>query len=658
MKRIISVILALVLMFCVISFAAFAEDTPDAANTIADDNTTVGKGLDPSADDAYADLADSGADVDLAESGVGALRITKQPEDDIIYETQYYRVYTYPYIRLGAAGGSGGYRFEWYYDPDDEYSVGEQVDLTFVPEYQAKNAGWYYCVVKDGYGSSVISKKVFIKKQSRIPPPDFRINENLIEWKENAMEVPIKNTFSYIDFGYFLDVHRLDTLRNIHDIYQLRIRRTANNTAVVEEIINWGTGETHYVFPDKNFNATYNSTTHIYSMDVTDFLGSDSEFSDIYYWFDFKSYPYDSRNNTTPNGYSSITVNTEKFVAKKLYSGSYRTPAEEAYIHQGEAQIHDEGVEIYKPGQTMTANLNGGRFSRYAQVVITWQRYDGAWQDIKSGSSTYTPTVSDVGKKIRFIVKPTAKGFINGTIYYDDEYFVSNEVTVAADTVTVSFSPNGGSGSMSSVSVNKGSSFVLPSCSFTPPANKVFDCWKIGSTTYREGVSVTINGNTTVYAQWKTGSVSGYTFSGTVTSYLSKDDAITLKLRTSSSGSNVTYTKTLYGNSASFSVSGIGYGKKYTLSISKKNHVTRSFTGTITGNTTKNVTINPLGDVNLNGKVDIRDVNTLYNHVKGSTLISDAYALQCSDVSKPYGSINIRDVNALYKHVMGTTLLY
>ena len=354
------------------------------------------------------------------------------------------------------------------------------------------------------------------------------------------------------------------------------------------------------------------------------------------------------------------------------------------YNHMGEVEIHSgtfigcdgnvggDIAAVSIDSHSTSTDISGGSFNAVCDYPDRGYSYGLA---VDSGS----PNVCLTGGKFYRGIKIAAPANDNSTYLsnllgsgYIYRYLLSNQAFSGngiqnvqdnvkvdkAPTVTVSFSPNGGSGSMSSVSVNKGSSFVLPSCSFTPPANKVFDCWKIGSTTYREGVSVTINGNTTVYAQWKTGSVSGYTFSGTVTSYLSKDDAITLKLGLSSSGSNVTYTKTLYGNSASYSVSGISYGKKYTLSIRKKNHVSRSFTGTITGNTTKNVTINPLGDANLNGDVDIKDVNALYKHVMETKKITDPYAIQCGDVSKDYNTVDIKDVNALYKHVMETKVLY
>ena len=67
----------------------------------------------------------------------------------------------------------------------------------------------------------------------------------------------------------------------------------------------------------------------------------------------------------------------------------------------------------------------------------------------------------------------------------------------------VIFSPNGGSGTMDTAYIAMGSSYKLPECTFTPPANKQFKNWKIGSSYYDPGNSVIVSGDITVYAQWE-----------------------------------------------------------------------------------------------------------------------------------------------------------
>ena len=149
-------------------------------------------------------------------------------------------------------------------------------------------------------------------------------------------------------------------------------------------------------------------------------------------------------------------------------------------------------------------------------------------------------------------------------------------------------------------------------------------------------------------------SSTGVTVSGTVKSYLSETDQVTLRLYQSGAiGKIITVT----GNNASFSFSNVSSGI-YILNVSKKNHVARKYNVLVFGNRTENVEILPIGDVAPKaGVVNIRDVNVLYNHVMETEPITDEYLLQCGDVDNKNG-VNIRDVNALYNHVMETALLY
>ena len=67
---------------------------------------------------------------------------------------------------------------------------------------------------------------------------------------------------------------------------------------------------------------------------------------------------------------------------------------------------------------------------------------------------------------------------------------------------TVSFSANGGSGTMASQAVDYNASFTLPSCGFTAPSGKQFDQWDIGGTKYAPGAAITVTGAVSVRATW------------------------------------------------------------------------------------------------------------------------------------------------------------
>ena len=67
----------------------------------------------------------------------------------------------------------------------------------------------------------------------------------------------------------------------------------------------------------------------------------------------------------------------------------------------------------------------------------------------------------------------------------------------------ITFDSNGGSGSMSPVLVEKGTTYSVPGCTFFPPEGKTFDCWSIDGFRYVPHSDLKINSNIRIYAQWK-----------------------------------------------------------------------------------------------------------------------------------------------------------
>lgn len=93
----------------------------------------------------------------------------------------------------------------------------------------------------------------------------------------------------------------------------------------------------------------------------------------------------------------------------------------------------------------------------------------------------------------------------------DSNHIAVCTVTVTEDTLvetcTVSFDANGGSGTMDSVSVQKGSSCTLPACRFTAPDGMEFDAWQIGGARYGAGALYPVRADTAVKALWKSNAV-------------------------------------------------------------------------------------------------------------------------------------------------------
>lgn len=134
--------------------------------------------------------------------------------------------------------------------------------------------------------------------------------------------------------------------------------------------------------------------------------------------------------------------------------------------------------------------------------------------------------------------------------------------------------------------------------------------------------------------------------SGTVTSFGSTTDPVTVKLL------GTVYERTLTGNSATYSFFEVPNGT-YTMQVSKKDHVTESVDLVLSGTAvTQNVTLSLLGDVNGDNAVDILDLQTLFAHLQGASLITDAKKLKAADTTGD-GTIDILDYQRLFAFLQG-----
>lgn len=167
-----------------------------------------------------------------------------------------------------------------------------------------------------------------------------------------------------------------------------------------------------------------------------------------------------------------------------------------------------------------------------------------------------------------------------------------------------------------------------------------------------------------VYESYKVAdpSASG-SVSGTVKSSQSATDKVTIQLIQQGYGEasyeTIVSGGTKEGNqyTASYSISGIASGT-YTMRVMKKNHVTREYTVTVSGNAkTQNAQIHLLGDVNGDGRVNAMDYTRLLKHVNETQLLTDAYALKCSNVNGD-NRVNAMDYTRLLKHVNETQPLW
>lgn len=141
-----------------------------------------------------------------------------------------------------------------------------------------------------------------------------------------------------------------------------------------------------------------------------------------------------------------------------------------------------------------------------------------------------------------------------------------------------------------------------------------------------------------------------YKISGSITSYLTDDDVTVTLL----DGNRNVIVSTTGTNSYSFE--GIESGT-YTLVVSKTNHVNREYEVTVgTSDTTCDVKICPIGDVNGDGSVTGTDRTKVLRHIKKVTILS-GYELDCADVNSD-GEVTGSDSTKILRHVKNIMSLW
>ena len=148
------------------------------------------------------------------------------------------------------------------------------------------------------------------------------------------------------------------------------------------------------------------------------------------------------------------------------------------------------------------------------------------------------------------------------------------------------------------------------------------------------------------------------TLSGTMKSFGSTTDPVTVQLFKSGS-SAAAYKTTVKGNSVSYTISGVAAGT-YTMKVSKKNHVTREYSVTVsTGTKTQNAEIWLSGDVNADGIIDMTDAMQINRKFNGKTSVfnkgdsgTKAYRLKVANIYSD-NSIDTTDSGQLQRHYNG-----
>ena len=165
-------------------------------------------------------------------------------------------------------------------------------------------------------------------------------------------------------------------------------------------------------------------------------------------------------------------------------------------------------------------------FSTYDQSLkATWKDKEVTEVTISfdpnGGTGTMQPMKVKSGEEFELpectFTPPEGKEFAgwlaaNGTVYPAGDIVFSTTDSVLKATwkdkeaaeVTISFDPNGGTGTMQSMKVKSGENFTLPECTFTPPEGKEFAGWlAVNGNVYPAGNVATFSIDQSLKATWK-----------------------------------------------------------------------------------------------------------------------------------------------------------
>lgn len=145
---------------------------------------------------------------------------------------------------------------------------------------------------------------------------------------------------------------------------------------------------------------------------------------------------------------------------------------------------------------------NGETITRIDLTIGCYGGY-GRTQYLSADHGLLSYTTEEDGDVISFVNVNSTSIVISSSV---SEYLQFSRVVVycdVPDSYTVSFAPNGGSGSMTDVSVTEGSTYCLPACGFIAPANQQFKAWSYNGQEYAVGTPFQILSDAIFTAVWE-----------------------------------------------------------------------------------------------------------------------------------------------------------
>lgn len=192
-----------------------------------------------------------------------------------------------------------------------------------------------------------------------------------------------------------------------------------------------------------------------------------------------------------------------------LYDGDYTATTE------FESGIYDQDFTVLRKSSIVFVKESDFELSGTVTDKSTGEPISGARVTVTLGEDhTVTTMTNDEGYYLlTFEPVDSFSVVFSAEEYKDKTVFVSTGTSTShvlnaqllPATYTVTFHPVMGSGTMDPLTVETGSKFTLPSCSFTPPENMKFSSWSINGETYAPGSSYgsSTGENVDVYAEWE-----------------------------------------------------------------------------------------------------------------------------------------------------------
>ena len=212
----------------------------------------------------------------------------------------------------------------------------------------------------------------------------------------------------------------------------------------------------------------------------------------------------------------SMTVYTGAFEKGKSYTLNLLLAPKSGY-HFADS----ESMQVTVNGQKAEKVLpyKGGKL--IVTATFTAKNLNTITFDPNGGTGTMQPMKVKSGEEFELpectFTPPEGKEFAgwlaeNGTVFLAGDIVSSINSSVLKATwkdtgaaeITISFNPNGGTGSMQPMKVKSGENFTLPECTYTPPEGKEFAGWlAVNGNVYPAGEVATFSIDQTLKATWK-----------------------------------------------------------------------------------------------------------------------------------------------------------